>query len=170
MSLPTPTGTILYYSTNGTDWTAFGCVTNISYKESTKTSEVDLINNDTSQWSGTTVTSRTRSFEVSGLFKNTGPNGGVISGSTLTGTNNTVPSSGMSGAEGVFKVGQKYRLALALPVTDTNYTVIRFTRDDGEVATGNELRFVVTDRNITFSGTEPVSFTITFAIDAGSLC
>lgn len=165
MALPAPAGTVLYYKgAKDSAWSEFGCVTSINYRESTKTSETDLINNDSSEWSGVTVTSKTRSFEVSGLFKHTDTTGGTISGSLKAGT------SAEAGNDGALSVGKAYNLRLALQTSNTETTYIRFTKDNKVVDTGNELLFVVTDRNVQFDGSNPVSYTITFAIEAGSLC
>lgn len=165
MALPAPAGTVLYYKrATDSEWREFGCVTSINYRESTKTSETDLINNASAEWSGVTVTSKTRSFEVSGLFKHTDTTGGTISGSLKVGT------SDEAGNDGALSVGKAYNLRLALQTSDTETTYIRFTKDNEVVGSGNELLFVVTDRNVQFDGSNPVSYTITFAIEAGSLC
>jgi len=167
MALPAPAGTVLYYKATGdTTWSAFGCVTSINYRESTKTSETDLINSASAEWSGVTVTSKTRSFEVSGLFKHTDTTGGTIPGSLQVGAYDDDAN------DGALSVGKTYNLRLALQTSDSETTYIRFTKDNNVVDSqnNNELLFVVTDRNVQFDGSNPVSYTITFAIEAGSLC
>lgn len=179
MALPTPTGTKLYYRTPGStyysgttfnpqdtgEWTEFGCLTSIEYAEDSKTAEPDIINNSTSAWTGQVVTSKTRKVTIEGLFKHTESTGGRI------------PYNQEGSSADELTTGNVYWLMLEIPDPvsgnpsyDTNF--IHFTNDNAvpESDGDNVTRFVVLNRNITFSGTEAVKFSITFGIDAGSLC
>jgi len=172
MALPTPTGTTLLYSVNGTSWNTFGCVTSISIDESTKTTDVDLINNATTGWSGSIVTSKTRALEVSGLFKNTDGTG-ALAGAFIDETTSLTTLTEGSAASGNLNAGDNVRIAIAFPgsASDT-YDVIRFTRDNAAVSTvnSNEIVWTVESKRIEMSGSNPATYTIRFIINAGSLC
>jgi len=188
MALPTPTGTMLYFmkpeeeSAQNT-WRLFGCVTSISIDESTKTTDVDLINNANTGWSGSIVTSKTRALEVSGLFKNT-ENTGKLAGAflddnaTLPGytdeDNSVTPLDVGSGTSGSLTAGDNVYLAIVLPnsTSGTTYDILRFTRDNAAVNSNrtNEIVWTVESKRIEMSGSNPATYTIRFIINAGSLC
>ena len=171
MALPTPTGTTLLYSTNGTSWSTFGCVTSISIDESTKTTDVDLINNATTGWSGSIVTSKTRALEVSGLFKNTDGTG-ALAGALISGSTSLTTLTVGVAESGDLNAGDDVRIAIAFPDSSASdkYDIIRFTRDNKAVGTGNEIVWTVESKRIEMSGSNPATYTIRFIINAGSLC
>lgn len=170
MALPTPTGTTLLYSDNGTSWSTFGCVTSISIDESTKTTDVDLINNATTGWSGSIVTSKTRALEVSGLFNNTNATGALAGAFIDEATSLTTLGAGTAGS-GNLNAGDDVRIAIAFPGSASNkYDVIRFTRDNAAVGSNNEIVWTVESKRIEMSGSNPATYTIRFIINAGSLC
>ena len=192
MALPTPTGTMLYFMKPGEEsadntWNLFGCVTSISIDESTKTTDVDLINNDTTGWSGSIVTSKTRTLEVSGLFKNT-KNTGMLAGAfldnhatppgdTYTDQDNktmVTPLDVGEGTSGYLTAGDNVYLAIVLPnpTSGTTYDILRFTRDNAAVDDDrtNEIVWTVESKRIEMSGSNPATYTIRFIINAGSLC
>jgi len=179
--LPTPTGTVLWFKTPSdttnaygdlrdtaaAGWQAYGCVTAITYSEESKTSEPDVITNAISSWSGSVVTSKTRKISIEGLFRHTPTTGGEI------------PWNELGADADAMTTGNQYWIKLQLPVAwsnnSNNYSslFVHFTTDNNDPDTtnaSNVQRFVVLNREISFSGSDPVKFSLQLGVAVDSLC
>ena len=145
-------------------WGLIGNTTSISYKEGTKTSDTEIIQlpgvgSSNVEWSGSAVTSRSRTLTVEGYFTNKDDYGTGVGGSVSTGE---IPEADATSIGALFKVGTKYKLGIVFGDPPATFVVFK--------SGGVPVSWVVTSRDISFSGSNPVSFSVTFEQDAGALC